>query len=444
MKKLSSLLLLFSLLLSNAAPAQEAYWEYTFRPGDNIWKIARDYTTSADNWLKIKNFNRVASGQDLIMRPGTRIKIPVSLLKVQPAHARITALHGDVRIIDAQGETVDATLQSRLRSGDRILTGDHASATLRFADGSELLLLPNSEAHMDTLSAHGNNGMVDTRVRLKSGQIDTRVKPQRNNSRFEIITPAAVAAVRGTAFRVSADAGRMRSEVTEGVVGVAAGKDEQPVQAGYGLVAEKGKPLPQPVRLLPAPGLAQDLRIAGYRQAIDWQAVAGAVGYRVQLAPTVSFDRLLVDRIETTTRTTLPELDNGSYALRVRAVDTHGLQGMNATAAVDIHIVPAVAEPQISQTGNRLQFSWADNEHIASTQIDIARDAGFDDMVERLQVSGNHANSGPLPEGNYYYRLKHTDRRGVSSEYSKAQAVAIEADNPWPFFLGAGVLILLL
>ena len=40
------------------ALAEEEYWEYTFRPGDTIWEIAKRYTSSVNNWLEIQEHVR--------------------------------------------------------------------------------------------------------------------------------------------------------------------------------------------------------------------------------------------------------------------------------------------------------------------------------------------------------------------------------------------------
>ncbi len=58
---------------------------------------------------------------------------------------------------------------------------------------------------MDSLGSFDASGMVDTSVRLKKGRVENRVAPQKPDSRYRIITPAAVAAVRGTEFRVGGD-----------------------------------------------------------------------------------------------------------------------------------------------------------------------------------------------------------------------------------------------
>ena len=88
--------------------------------------------------------------------------------------------------------------------------------------------------------------MVDTRIRLNIGRVNTRVEKQQPDSHYEITTPAAITAVRGTDFRLSTDDEQIsRTEVTEGFVAVSAGVFEKNLQHGYGIVAEKDKPLPE-------------------------------------------------------------------------------------------------------------------------------------------------------------------------------------------------------
>ena len=77
------ILLLFMSAYSGLVVGEEEYWEYTFRPGDSIWKIAEKYTTTVDNWYDIQKLNKIRQGPDRRIRPGTVILIPVSMLKQQ-------------------------------------------------------------------------------------------------------------------------------------------------------------------------------------------------------------------------------------------------------------------------------------------------------------------------------------------------------------------------
>jgi len=251
----TALLLMLVFFMPAVVSAEEDYWEYTFRPGDTIWDIAKKYTTSVNNWDEIQNINLIRLGADRKIRPGTRIVIPVSMLKLQPTPALVIALDGEISVFRANdGERQTLTTESKLYSGDRIVTDAKQSVRLQFADQSELQILPNSEVVLDKLSHYKKSGMVDTRIRLNSGAVNTQVEKQRPDSRYQITTPSAITAVRGTSFRLSTDEQQIsRTEVTGGMVAVSAGQSEKSVKDGFGIVAEKDKPLPEPVKLLAAP-----------------------------------------------------------------------------------------------------------------------------------------------------------------------------------------------
>ena len=67
-----------------------------------------------------------------------------------------------------------------------------------------------------------------------------------------------------------------RTEVTEGIVGVSAGDAEKEVNEGYGIVAEKDKPLPEPVKLLPRPIISDNLSADNTELHLSWKKLAGA------------------------------------------------------------------------------------------------------------------------------------------------------------------------
>ena len=223
MIRFAIVLLLLSFSFPSLVSAEEEYWEYTFRPGDSIWKVAEKYTTSVNNWVEIRDINKIRQGPDRRIHPGTRIIIPVVMLKLQPAPATVIAVSGDVYIERAGGDKVKAAVGTKLHSGDLVATGDKQNLRMQFADKSELQVLPDSDVVLDKLGHHKKTGMVDTQVRLNNGSVSTWVKKQSPSSRYEVTTPAAITAVRGTAFRLSADSSEIsRTEVVEGVVEVSA------------------------------------------------------------------------------------------------------------------------------------------------------------------------------------------------------------------------------
>lgn len=337
-----TLLLILLISLPGLVSAEEEYWEYTFRPGDSIWKIAEKYTTSVNNWGEIQKINEIRQGADYRIHPGTRIVIPVSMLKLQPAPALVIAISGKVSLIRANGNKAELSIGEKLFSGDRIVTGDKQNLRIQFADKSELQILPNSEVVLDKLSHHKQSGMVDTRVRLNSGKVNTWVEKQNPDSHYEIKTPAAITSVRGTTFRLSADEGLIsRTEVTEGVVAVSAGDAEKNLKDGYGIVAEKDKPLPEPVKLLPPPEISDNLSTDMSSLQLTWQALDGAQYYRYQLATDEKFNQITHDTMTADNTININTLEPDHYYLQLRGVDQHKLEGIDASKDFDILPPPA-------------------------------------------------------------------------------------------------------
>lgn len=321
--------------------ATEEFWEYTFRPGDTIWKIAEQHTNSVNNWTEIQRINNITKGPDRTILPGTRIKIPISMLKQKPIPAIVIAVSGDAKVIRTNGDSEKIEVGSELFSGDRVITTENQSLRMQFADKSELQVLANSEVILDKLSYHKKTGMVDTRVRLQQGRVNTWVEKLKPKSRYQIQTPAAVTAVRGTRYRVVSDANKIsRAEVTEGLVGVSAEGKTQQVKSGFGLVVEKGKPPPEPVKLLSAPDISDNQSSAYGQLSLFWTQLDGAAQYRVQLATDENFDRVLLNRSTNETLLEVDKLAAGQYFLRVRGIDTFQLEGLNAVRSYRIAQAP--------------------------------------------------------------------------------------------------------
>ena len=124
-RRISALLLALVLSLSGLlAAAADEYWEYTFRPGDSIWKIAEKYTTSVDNWMEIRELNKIREGPDRRIRPGTRILLPIWMLKQQPTPAIVIAVDGGARLIRTNGDQAELATGTKLYSGDSVVTGE--------------------------------------------------------------------------------------------------------------------------------------------------------------------------------------------------------------------------------------------------------------------------------------------------------------------------------
>lgn len=140
-------------------------------------------------------------------------------------------LDGEVQIFDAHGKPANETFRP-LQVGDRIVTGKDGSARLILAGGEAEALLGPSSAMTITADDLDAGFLGD----LATGQI--RIRAQLSNHlshRFEVRTPTAAVAVRGTEFSVQTTEDGTRVGVTKGVVRVtpnAAGSEAIDLQAG--------------------------------------------------------------------------------------------------------------------------------------------------------------------------------------------------------------------
>ena len=434
-------LLACALLALPGATALAEDWIYSVRPGDNLWDLSEAHLTSMKYWRPLQRHNNITD--PLHIPPGSRLKFPIAWLKHQPSAATVVQLQGEARLISgADGSSKPLGVNTQLLSGDTVLTGPDSNLSIRFADGSELLVLSDSEVVMDRLSAYGVTGMVDTRVRLQGGRIDTKVRPGEGpGSRYHIITPAAVAAVRGTRFRVSADIDRpvARSEVTEGRVGVSGAGARQLVPAGFGTVATAGKPPEPPRELLPAPDLTPLPALLDRRPLqFIWEDVDTAAGYRYQVAADDRFDLLLVDGTSQQAAATA-DLPDGDYVLRVRAIDPDRLEGNDAlrSFSVDARPVP----PILIGLGNgtlirdpQPGFSWSTTPADTAWHFQLAHDADFRELVVDQPELGNprFQPDQPLAEGDYFWRVATIQNESDTGPFSDAQNFTFRALPPGP------------
>ncbi|MCW8905641.1 MAG: FecR domain-containing protein [Sedimenticola sp.] len=409
---LTGLAALCLLLFSSASLAQE--WVYTVVPGDNLWNFCEKYLYKVGYWKQLQQINGIKNPRR--MQPGTRVRVPMAWIRVNAAQAELAAIQGEVWLMRADGTRRVVVAGERIGLGDSIETGTDSSAAIRFADRSLMTLHANSLIRFDHLSAYGETGMVDSRLRLQRGRSDNRVTPASGpGSRFEIHTPSAISAVRGTEYRLSSNPAEQAStfEVLEGRVKVSGEQRSELLPAHFGTRVEAGEPPLPPRELLPAPRIeALPQEIEQLNWPITWQAAEGAVAYRAEIARDASFITLLWEQRVTAPRVPLPDLPDGEYHFRVRGIDDIGLEGLNRA---ERFILDARPQPPVPLSpANRALFrgkqptlQWSDSEDAANYRLQIARDPAFKRLLtDQEGVEGTRFDAGAFGEtGDYYWRL---------------------------------------
>lgn len=427
-------LLAVALLASTVAYSRE--WLYTVRPGDNLWNITTDYLTRMDYWPKLQALNQVADPENL--PPGMKLRIPIAWLKRLPATAQILHVQGQVQaVIAATNRTVPVAAGLFLQTGDTIRTGPDSNVTLEFGDGSRLLLQAESQLIMETLSAYGPTDNVDTRLRLQQGRVESQVTARtKSGPRYEIWTPAATSAVRGTRYRLGMDPATTtaRAEVLEGVVSFQGRRQTRTVAKGFGALAQAGKPPAPPVPLLAPPNVGGLPPVATRVPVqLSFPALPGAVAYRGQVAPTDRFETLLFDGVSPSPAIRGPDLPDGDYVLRVRGIDTRGLEGRDAQHRFRVDARPEppfLINPahQSAVLEKSLAFEWSEPQNAAAYHFQLAAD---EDFAAPLLDVADYAKSRLIPDrtlepGRYVWRVAVRDSTGEQGPFSDPQSFRLQ------------------
>jgi hypothetical protein len=430
-----ALLICIAQFLSAPSLVKAADWEYSVRPGDTLIGLANRYLIDPEKWVDLQQLNAVKNPRKL--QPNSILRIPVEWLRELPATATVAVLHGEASVKRANEEKPLAVSDSLL-PGDIVRTAKESSLVIQFVDGSKALLLKDSEIKLDRLGIYPKTGMAATELHLQRGRIESNVRPLKGAaSRYEIRTPMAQLGVRGTDFRVGVDetSNSSLSEVLEGGVKATASAATIDVPKGFGTRVVQGEPPSPPVALLPPPDLSPiPALIERTPIRFRWAPTPTASGYRVQIERDQQTDAILNDSLFRTTEASFPDLPDGRYAMRVRAIDADGLEGFNATREI---IVKARPEPPFLQSpedkitvrGDRPQFKWAKVSDAAQYHFQLARDDKLSDkLVDDSGLQSNElAVAKPLAPGEYYWRVASLRSSGDHGPFGDVQHFTLKA-----------------
>lgn len=427
---------------SLARPIAAQDWLYTVRPGDTLWGLSETYLVDVGYWRQLRSLNAVADPEHL--PPGTRLRIPIAWLRLQPAPVRVVAVSGTaIGVTTLSGQRAPVALATAMEffAGDSIETGNDGSVSLEFADGSRMLVGSDTRLVFDTLSVTGGEAFVDTRLRLLNGHTSVRTRPGDDTIiRYEISTPAAISAVRGTEFRVGVQDGgnAARTEVLNGEVAVTGRARTLMIAEGFGTVVDRGRPPRPPRPLLPAPDLgAMDDVIERIPVRLRFAPVPGAASYRLEVAANPSFEPVLVDRISPDAVFSGFELADGGYAVRVRCIDALGIEGFDGLKRVVVNARPEPPLPLDPPPGGVVPdgkpgLRWTEPEEAKGYHLQLAAE-GNDarPLVDVKPVDGTRFTlDRALAPGRYRWRIATIAADGDEGPFSDAQGFRVPPPGP--------------
>ncbi|MBI44403.1 FecR family protein [uncultured Marinobacter sp.] len=410
-------------------------WVYTLKPGESFGEVAQQLLAGGHGEAQLRQYNGIDNAA--VLDAGATIRIPLSWLKRQPEPARVTAVSGTVQRVSGYDRRKSILKPDTLiRVGDEILSGA-GTATIVLADGSVVRLSPNSRLLFNRLTQYGKSGMVDTRLRLDKGEVHTRVQPlTEDGARFEIETPSAVAAVRGTAFTLQTEATGTHLQVTEGVVDFGKPGRTRRIPAGYSATVGSGSAGALAIRRLPPAPELEPLpeTVAELPLKLAWKP-AGAPLYRLDVFEQDT-GRWIENRKVSGSSFELGLLDNGHYEIQLAALDSHGLAGIPAVVPVSVALQARKAtlvapEPGATANDDMPEFRWQFNGHNEVARVEISEDDSFRQLIATSEWAPETSAlpSRPLSPGQYYWRVV-TEAGGTSVAASEPRTLVVNGSLP--------------
>jgi hypothetical protein len=407
---------------------------YVVRKGDTLIGLGRTLLVDPRSWPELQRLNKIAEPRRIPI--GTNLRIPVTLARAISAPARVIGVEGEAR----SGGTVLAP-GATLGPGAEIVTGRDGFVTIELADGSRLVLQAQSRLRIREAGHYPELGAHRSAVEVERGRVESQAAPQQGGGRFEIRTPLATTAVRGTGFRVAADdaAKVTRSEVVTGSVAVAGTGAPVAVAAGFGTVVDESRrPIP-PVRLLVAPDLS---RLPTLQERVVFrfslEPVAGARGYRAQLARDREFQAVVAEHASSIAEARFGGVPDGDYWLRVRALDERALEGADGYHAFRLKARPEPPFPAAPRndgkaSGDAVELRWTAAAEAATYRVQLARDAAFANLVaDEPAVAATELRAGGLAPGDYFWRVASVRADRDQGPFGDAQRFTQKALSPVP------------
>ena len=258
-----------------------------------------------------------------------------------PAGARFISFEGDVRVIRAATrESINANGDTELYPGDTVQTQANGRARIGLADGSTLVVKPNSTIIVRDNARADDGKKTNVHVLVNSGQLSVRTEQQADGTTNVVETPKTRNTVGGetnASFGVSAE-GTEEIRVATGAIETTNRSGEKTAirEGEYVSVNTSGRLAPaQKLLDVPQPSKPHDLEKVfigsngAASVALKWQRPQSGTPayYRVEVATSPFFvaDGKVIERDQlVATEFGASDLRPGVYFWRVRATASSG------------------------------------------------------------------------------------------------------------------------
>lgn len=281
----------------------------------------------------------VAGGSLYVWKYGNPLK-NVALRTDLPAGARFMSFEGDVRVIrSATREVIVASNDTQLYPGDTVQTQADGRARINMADGSTVVLRPNSTIIIRDNASAEDGKRSNVHVVVDSGQMVVRTQ-QPSEGQNVIETPKTQNQIGGqtqASFGVNPEGTEEIRVNTGSVESVNRSGEKASLQGGQYISVNQSGTMSKPQHLLEVPQPLQPHNLekvivsgnGSATVALRWQKPQSGVPsyYRVEVATSPFFvaEGKVIERDQlVATQFNASDLRQGAYFWRIRATDTAG------------------------------------------------------------------------------------------------------------------------
>jgi hypothetical protein len=432
---------LFSLFPMVVSADDDHSIEFIVKNGDNLYTICEKILENPEDWRWVAMVNRISDPHRIY--PGQKLIIPTRLLKGIPIDGLVTFIKGIVSIKLAETEDwKKLQLNDKITQGNWIRTSDQGTIEISFQNHFSVLLRPNTIIEI-TAAREKSAIYLMYKLFLDIGKAISKIKQSTGiETRFEIKTPSAVAAARGTEFRAGVDSDvTTRLEVLAGMVDVQAAKQKVAIKAGQGTVVKKDQRPAVPVNLLLPPAIV-DLQPLYRAMPLDFQfeSIAGAASYRVMLARDKAFKDVVKNKVIKPQETLkIVGVEDGTYFLQSRSIDDTGLEGPSLEPTeIRVRVNPLPPFIQSPSDGADLRettvrFEWLKVAKAVRYHFQVAEDRQFNHIIEdQADINDNSIQTKNLDFKTYYFRISSIAADGYQGIWSDILSFNIIPPPPAP------------
>jgi FecR protein len=349
-----------------------------------------------------------------------------------PAGARFMSFEGDVRVIrSATREVIVASNDTQLYPGDTVQTQADGRARINMADGSTVVLRPNSTIIIRDNASAEDGKRSNVHVVVDSGQMLVRTQ-QQGDGQNVIETPKTQNQIGGqtqASFGVNPEGTEEIRVNTGSVESFNRSGEKASLQGGQYISVNQSGTMSKPQRLLEVPQPLQPRNLekvfvsgnGSATVALRWQKPQSGVPsyYRVEVATSPFFvaEGKVIERDQlVATQFSASDLRQGAYFWRIRATDTSGqisdwsepLKFLITTQGAGVSAVPVSNLTSVYLGGNvyviRGTTAPGTSVRVSGREALAASDGNF-----QVQITA--------PSGTREVTIQASDSQGNNSQY---------------------------